>query len=66
MYYIPDALDHFARHDAEQQQMLDRLPKCTICEEHIQEDHCYQINDEVICVHCLNEYFRKDVEDLME
>ena len=62
---IPDNYDLWASHDAEQQAQLERLPKCSCCEEHIQEEYCYQINDEIICEHCMVEYFRKDTEDLI-
>lgn len=50
-------------HDAEQERQLQQLPVCSCCGEHIQDDYFYQINDENICVHCLNEYYRKDVDD---
>ena len=62
---LPDNYDLWARHDAEQEAALELLPICDICEEHIQEEHCYQINDEIICEHCMVEYFRKDTVDLI-
>lgn len=65
MMYVPDALDLFTRHDAEQEAALAKLPVCDICGEHIQEEHCFQINDEIICEHCMVEYFRKDTADLI-
>ena len=64
MSYIPDALDMWERYDAEQQAQLNRLPKCSCCDEPIQEEYCYQINDEIICKHCMVDCFRKEVQEI--
>lgn len=53
----------FERHDAEQQRELDRLPRCAECDEPIQTEHCFEINDELICPECLMTNHRKWVED---
>lgn len=66
MSYIQDNYDLWAAHDAEQERMLYKLPKCSNCGEPIQDEHCYQIDDGLICEHCLNAYYRVDIEDLME
>ena len=63
MAWTDDPVADFERYDAEQERKLERLPTCSCCDEPIQDDYFYQINDENICVHCLNEYFRKDVDD---
>lgn len=60
---IPDNYDRWASHDAEQERQLQKLPECCCCSEHIQDDHFFLINDEIVCEGCLNEFFRKDVED---
>lgn len=60
---LPDNYSLFARHDAEQEAQLNRLPECCYCGERIQDDHFFLINDEIICQTCLNRFFRKDVED---
>lgn len=60
---IPDNYDMFVQHDAEQQRKLERLPICADCGEHVQDDHFYLINDEVICPDCLDSNYRKAVED---
>lgn len=51
------------RYDAEQQKELEKCPKCSICCEYIQDDYLYEINDELICEECINDNFRKNVED---
>lgn len=58
-----DPLFDYYRHMDEQEEALERLPKCDYCDEHIQDGYFYLINDEVICERCLNEHFRKDAED---
>lgn len=58
-----DNYSMWEEHDAEQERQFERLPECSCCGEKIQDEFLYLINDEVICIHCLNEYFRKDVDD---
>lgn len=65
MFYTDNPLADFANYDAEQTRQLDKRPKCSCCDEPIQDEYCYEINDEYICPECLNEHFRKDVEDLV-
>lgn len=64
MSYIPDAYDQWAAHDAEQEEALELLPKCSHCDEPIQEDTCFVVNDEPICENCM-EMFRVFTTDLM-
>ncbi len=47
-----------------QAQALAKLPRCSECDEPIQDDFCYEINGEIICEECLKEY-RKRTEDVM-
>lgn len=56
--YTGDPIRDAEAWDAEQQAGLDRLPVCTYCGEPIQDDFCYEINDEIICEECLNEHYR--------
>ena len=60
-----DNYERWARRDAELEAELEARPKCSECEEHIQDDYCYEINGEVICEHCLNAYYRKSVEEII-
>ena len=60
---MEDNYDRWRKHDAEQEEALAKLPKCGCCQEYIQDEYFYLINDENICVHCMNEYYRKDTED---
>lgn len=61
-----DPVADFLRHDAEQEAMLDRLPRCCHCGHPIQDDICYKINDEIYCEECHNDEFRVWTDDVME
>ena len=64
MRNIPDNYSMWAQHDDEQERWLQSLPYCSECGEHIQSEYCYEINDEIICEECM-EQFRKCTEDFM-
>lgn len=57
---MPDNYDMWARHDAEQEARLAELPRCSECDEPIQDDFAYYINDEWVCDSCMEQY-RKEV-----
>ena len=61
---IPDNYDQFVRHEAEQQAQLDKLPECSECGEKIQDEYAYYINGEWVCEQCMNENYRKEVQEL--
>ena len=60
---LPDNYDLFVQHDAEQEKRLAELPECCECGERIQDEYCFEINDEYICEECLNDNHRKHTED---
>jgi formylmethanofuran dehydrogenase subunit E len=64
--YSGDPIRDAEARDAEQQAALDKLPVCYYCGEPIQDDFCYEINDEIICEECLNANFRKQTDDLID
>lgn len=63
MTFTDDPIADFERYDAEQQAELDKLPVCEYCGEHIQSDYYFEIEGVIICEDCLNDNFRKDIED---
>ena len=65
MYYTDNPLSDFARHDAEQQAQLDKLPKCSECGYPIQEEYCWEMNGEYICERCLKDNHRVSTEDVI-
>lgn len=66
MYFTDDPVADEMRYTDEKDKQLQKLPKCSYCDEHIQDEHFYEINDEVICEECLKDNFRKNVEDYIE
>ena len=62
MYYTDDPIADFDRWEDKQQDRLEKRPVCSVCDEHIQDDHYYQINDENICPDCLENEFRKEID----
>ena len=62
---IPDNYDRWEQHQAEQDRAEERLPECCECGNPIQDDFCYEYNDEPICDECMYEHHRKNVEYFM-
>lgn len=58
-----DPIADFDRYDAQQTKQEEKLPECSECGKKVQDDHFYEINDEVICSECLDNNHRKWVED---
>ena len=61
-----DNYDMFIQHDKEQAAYLEKLPVCVYCNDEIQDDAYYEINEEPVCEDCLNEHFRKWTDDYVE
>lgn len=66
MFYTDDPVKDYDRYDKEQQAKLDKLPRCSECDEPIQSEKCYEFNDELICPECLENYHEKDTADYVE
>lgn len=60
-----DPVADYERYDAELEQERELLPECSGCGEKIEDDFCYEINDEIICEECLERNFRKHTVDVM-
>lgn len=60
---MTDVYDLCVAHDSEQEAELQKLPECEYCGHKIQDDHFFLINDEAICEDCLNDNFRRAVDD---
>ena len=58
MSYTDDPIQDFLNHDAEQTRRLEKLPKCSYCGKHIQNDYYYIIDDDNICPGCLDREFK--------
>jgi len=42
------------------------LPRCIECDQHIEEDYCWDFGDGPMCDECAEKQYRKPVEDWME
>ncbi len=65
-YYSDDPIRDYDRYDTYRERELKKRPRCSDCDNPIQDDYCYVINDEPICEDCLKSNYRKAVEDLIE
>ena len=63
MSYTDDPIADFDARDRKEAEWLASLPRCANCDEPIQDDHFYMINDEPICPDCLESDYRKRTED---
>lgn len=45
---------------------MDERPLCDYCDCEILDDHFFMVNGEAICIHCMNEYFRQELEPAEE
>ena len=65
-----DAYEAWERHDAEQERWLQRRPVCNVCGEHIQDDHLFDIDGDLVCEECLKDYmeehYKQSTEKYME
>ena len=58
-----DAYSDFLLHEAEKERWLRKRPKCRICEEHIQEEDAFFVDDiGWICDRCLYEN-RRNIDE---
>lgn len=65
MPWTDDPIADFHRHDRQSENALDKLPRCSICDKPIQEDHFYEINGDYICLECLED-FERDTDDYVK
>lgn len=65
MYRTDDPIADFNRWDADQTEWLERLPVCSECGEHIQQEDAVCINGEWYCDECLR-VMRVAVEEYLD
>ena len=51
-----DPIADYENFSAQQEKELGKLPQCSECGNHIQEETAFLINDELICESCMNEH----------
>lgn len=62
MFYSDDPVADYESYTAQQERELGKIPKCSECGNHIQDEMAYLINDELICERCMNG-FKVHVDD---
>lgn len=60
-----DNYDLWKEHDEAQEEALARLPKCHECNEHIQDETCYEIDGKLFCESCLKENHMRYTEQYL-
>ncbi len=66
MFYTDNPVRDFERHDAEQERWLQSRPVCEVCGEHIQEEHLYDIDGDLVCEECLTKYMNENYRQSTE
>ena len=56
---MEDNYSMWERHERKQEKWLGSRPLCSCCNEPIQEDYYYEINEEKICAECLRINFMR-------
>lgn len=56
MFFTDDPLDGYEVETAEQKNAIELLPRCSECDQPIQDEFCFVINGEVICESCVDQY----------
>lgn len=64
---IPDNYSQWEYHDWEQEQQRMQRPVCEDprCKKHIQDDHYFLIEGEILCEDCMIRRYRKNTEDFI-
>lgn len=64
MRYTDEPDKDYDAYCREQDRAMEQLPICCECGERIEDEYCYEINDEIICETCMEQY-RKYTMDLV-
>lgn len=56
MFYTDDPHADFLRHDREQEAELKKLPVCCCCENPIQSEDLWDIDNSLYCEDCMKEF----------
>lgn len=65
-YRTDNPIADFNRYQAEQEKQLTKCSICAECEEYIQDDYYYEINGDILCCDCMDNYYRRSTDDYIE
>ena len=54
------------RDDARKEAELEKMPKCSYCKQHIQDDYLFDIKGELYCEECTADLFREFTENYIK
>lgn len=66
IYFTDDPVKDHDRYQDEKDKQLQKLPKCSHCDEHIQTEELCDIDGTLYCMECFKDNFIKSVEDYIE
>ena len=66
MYFTDDPVADAERYAAEQEEELEKLPRCECCGEPIQQEKAIYYNDQWCCNDCSYDFWDEIKEDFME
>ena len=66
MCITDDPVTDAMRHDAELEEMLEKLPVCECCGKPIQQDKAIYYNDQWCCEDCETEFWQNIRDDFLE
>lgn len=66
MYFTDNPLADAERYAAEQEEELEKLPKCECCGEPIQQDKAIYYNDQWCCEDCEYDFWQNIRDDFLE
>ena len=66
MYFTDDPVADAERHMRALDAQLEKHPRCAECGHHIQDDECYEINEQLICPKCLNRNYKRWTDDYIQ
>lgn len=64
--YTGDPIRDFEERDRRQARRLARRPRCSECNEYIQDDVCYEIDGKLICPECLEANHERNTDDYID
>lgn len=62
LFDIPDGPELYASYDEKRAKMLERLPRCNVCDEPITDEEAIYYNSQYCCKNC-EEYFWWDIRE---
>ena len=66
MFYSDNPIADAERYAAYMDMQTKKLPVCCKCKNHIQDDTCFKVDDDVYCEGCMRKKYEVWTEDLMD